>query len=178
MTGPLVKAVVRKMLQATSRERAAKQARRHLAAYLDLAKRVGPEEGRRPVRVPEMRGVDEDMRDWSFFQVLGHNAIASRSISAIVGQLARGEPLAGAALIDPKVDVMPAADAGPERVEVFEAAVEGHLAMLPSLGELRGTATAPHPVFGDFDAHLWNAMFSFHLKLHLPQAEHVVKALG
>jgi hypothetical protein len=39
---------------------------------------------------------------------------------------------------------------------------------------LRGTGTSPHPVFGDFDAHKWNCMFTFHLGLHLPQAEYVV----
>ena len=31
-----------------------------------------------------MRGVDEDMRRWSFFMILEHNAIVNRSITASV----------------------------------------------------------------------------------------------
>jgi hypothetical protein len=37
------------------------------------------------------------------------------------------------------------------------------------------SVTAPHSIFGDFDAHKWNCMFSFHLSLHYKQAQHVVR---
>jgi hypothetical protein len=47
--------------------------------------------------------------------------------------------------------------------------------MVKDLGELRGTKTTPHPIFGDFDAHKWNCMFSFHLRLHYKQAAYVVR---
>jgi hypothetical protein len=46
------------------------------------------------------------------------------------------------------------------------------------LERLRGTETAHHPIFGDFDAHKWNCMFSFHLGLHHKQAVHVVRVLN
>ena len=54
-----------------------------------------------------MSGVDEDMRRWSFFMILEHNAIVNRSITASVVQLANGESLTGQATIDVKKGVMP-----------------------------------------------------------------------
>jgi hypothetical protein len=172
-----VKTAVRTLFLVTSRRRAARRARRHLAGYLELAEGLPREEGMRPVRIPPMRGVDEDMRDWSFFMILEHNRIVNRSITATVRQLARGEPSRGAAAIDPKTDVLPSPAAGEEQVEEFRKSVEEHLETVPTLGRLRGTRTAPHPVFGDFDAHRWNCMFAFHLGLHLPQAAHVLRAV-
>ncbi len=175
MSNPVIRAVVRTMFVATGRARAASQAGQVLGRYMDLARSLSDQEGSRCVVVPPMRGIDEDMRRWSFFMVLEHNAIVNRSISAMVAQLARREPPAGPALIDPKTGVMPALAAGREQVAEFEASVLDHLRLVPTLGRLRGTRTSPHPVFGDFDAHKWNCMFAFHLGLHLPQAEHVAR---
>ena len=122
-----------------------------------------------------MRGVDEDMRHWSFFMILEHNCIVNRTISAIVRQLAKGEPLSGASIIDLKSGVMPSPNAGSEQVARLRDSVRDHLEAVASLGRLRGTKTARHPVFGDFDAHQWNCMFGLHLKLHHPQAVFVVR---
>lgn len=47
--------------------------------------------------------------------------------------------------------------------------VEPHLS-------LRGTAKYPHPLFGLYDAHMWHAMFGFHLKLHYKQAQMLVRS--
>lgn len=124
-----------------------------------------------------MPGVDEDMRRWSFFMILEHNAIVNRAITATVAQLAQGEAPSGAAMIDPKKDVMPSVESGESQVESFADSVRQHLHTVKNLGNLRGTNTAPHPVFGAFDAHQWNCMFVVHLGLHLRQAEYVaVKA--
>jgi hypothetical protein len=86
------------------------------------------------------------------------------------------EPLSGAALVDPKQGVMPPLSAGEEQLQQFLDSVQRHLNRVETLGRLRGTRTAPHPLFGDFDAHKWNCMFSFHLKIHYRQAAHVVQA--
>ncbi|MFM7376404.1 MAG: DUF1569 domain-containing protein, partial [Chthoniobacterales bacterium] len=123
---------------------------------------------------PWMPGIDEDMRKWSYFMILEHNAIVNRVITAIVMQLARGEAPSGAAVIDPKKDVMPSMSAGNSQVEFFADSVRQHLDAVKDLKQPRGTKRAPHPVFGSFDAHQWNCMFAFHLSLHLRQAKYVV----
>ena len=175
MNSIIIKTVVRSILILTSRNRARNQAMVISRNYLDLANGLDREIGIRSVRVPPMRGVDEDMRDWSFYMILGHNAIVNRSISATIQELVRGEDLSGAAKIDPKRDVMPSQSAAEEQLGEFKSSVNEHVAIVANLGKLRGTLTAPHPIFGDFDAHMWNCMFSFHLSLHYKQAEHVVR---
>ena len=108
--------------------------------------------------------------------ILEHNSIVNRSISATIQQLVQGGPLSGAAAIDPKKDVMPSQSAAEEQLQEFKNSVNEHVAVVTSLRKLRGSKTAPHPIFGDFDAHKWNCMFSFHLRLHYKQAQHVVRA--
>jgi hypothetical protein len=147
-----------------------------LEDYMKLADGLSPEAGHRSVEVPPMRGVDGDMRRWSFYMILEHNTIVNRSISATIQQLVLSEPLRGAAAIDPKKDILPSQSAGEEKLREFRNSVNEHLRMVSTLERLRGTKTAPHPIFGNFDAHKWTCMFSFHLGLHYKQAEHVVRS--
>lgn len=170
-----IKTALRSIFIMTSRSRALNQAKRFLKDYLELADGLSREIGMHSVKVPPMRGVDEDMRDWSFFMILEHNTIVNKSISATIQQLVHGGPLSGGAAIDPKKDVMPSQSAGEEQLQDFQNSVNEHVAVMANLGRLRGTITAPHPIFGDFDAHKWNCMFSFHLSLHYKQAKHVVR---
>jgi hypothetical protein len=171
----LIKTVVRSLFAVTSRNRAMNKAKRILEDYMKLADGLSPEAGRRSVKVPPMRGVDEDMRRWSFYMILDHNTKVNRSISATIQHLVRGEPLRGAAAVDPKKDLLPSQSAGEEKLREFRDSVNEHLRMVSTLGELRGTKTAPHPIIGNCDAHKWTCMFSFHLGLHYKQAEHVVQ---
>ena len=174
MSNILLKTAVRTVFACTGRARALRQCESVLGCYLALAQRVSEEDGRRTVEVPWMPGVDEDMRRWSFFMILEHNTIVNRAITASVVQLARGEEPSGAAVIDVKRDVMPSASAGPAQVDAFARSVRQHVEAVAALPVLRGTKTSPHPLFGPFDAHQWNCMFAFHLKLHLRQARFVV----
>ena len=121
-----------------------------------------------------MVGVDEDMRNWSFYMILEHNTIVNKSITAMVDQLTKNDTLSGAAQIDPKKDVMPSVDANSAQVELFNRSISDHLQTVERLKNLRTTKTSPHPVFGDFNAHMWNCMFSFHLGLHFRQAKFVI----
>jgi len=173
---PLLRMVVRTIFALTSRDRAISQAKHHLENYTRLASGLSCEAGACSVEVPPMRGIDDDMRRWSFYMVLQHNSIVNRSITAIVQQLVRGEKLSGAALMDPRKDVMPAPSAGVEQIQEFQASVKDNVEMVTALGRLRGTKTAPHPILGNFDAHKWSCMFSFHLGLHYKQVEHVVRS--
>lgn len=171
----LIKHAVRSLLWLTPRPKALNQARSVSRRYLELAEGLDEAAGKQSVKVPTMTGIDEDMRSWSFYMILEHNRIVNECITAIVCQLARNEELHGAALMDPKHDVMPSISPGKEQVAAFEASVEQHIAEVAKLKELRNTRCAPHPIFGDFDAHKWNGMFSFHLNLHYKQAHYVVK---
>ena len=141
---------------------------------MTLAERVNSETGAQAVTVPRMPGVDEDMRNWSFFMILEHNAIVNRSIAKVVQDLACGVEPTGAGNIDPKRDVMPSGSAGKEQIGAFQSSVEDYLQLVSELGPLRGTLTKRHPVFGMFDAHQWHCMLGFHLMIHRRQAEFVV----
>jgi hypothetical protein len=170
MSNPIIKTLIRTRFALTSSEAASAQAMKHLNSYLQLAQGVSEVAGSEPVTVPPMLGVDEDMRGWSFFMLLRHNTIVNHAISANVKRLALGEP-------EPKKkfhikkDVMPEAESGIEQIALFKSSVLSHLGAVKSLGELRGTETTNHPLFGSFDAHKWHCMFAFHMHIHLKQAE-------
>ena len=174
MSNIFLKTAMRTVFACTGRAKALRQCESVLGRYLALAQGLPEEGGRRTVEVPWMPGVDEDMRRWSFFMILEHNTIVNRAITANVVQLARGEDPSGAAIIDVKHDVMPSASAGSEQVDAFALSVRQHVEAVEALLALRGTKTSPHPIFGPFDAHQWNCMFAFHLRLHLRQARFVV----
>jgi hypothetical protein len=175
MSSPLIKAAVRTLFLCQSRDQALRQSEALVGECIELAKRLSKEAGGMIVEVPPMRGVDENMRRWSFFMLLEHNAIVNRSITAAVVQLANGEMLSGPATIDVKKGVMPSSSADESHVELFEQSVADHIAAVRGLGNLRGTKTSQHPIFGQFDAHKWNCMFAFHLRIHLPQARFIVE---
>lgn len=175
MSNLLIKAAIRILFTFTSREKALEKSESYLQQYSELAERTSKEAGQLCVEVPSMRGVDEDMRRWSFFMILEHNAIVNRSITATVVQLAGGEALSGPATINPKKDVMPSSAADESQIKVFSDSVSSHIEAVKNLKHLRCTATSPHPIFGEFDAHKWNCMFALHLGLHLRQAEYVVR---
>ena len=137
-----IKAVVRSLFIMTSRNRALNQTERLLNDYLELVDGLSREVGIHSVKVPPMRGVDEDMRDWSFYMILEHNAIVNRSISATIQQLIQGGPLRGAAAIDPKKDVMPSQSAAEEQLQELKNSVNGHVGVMANLGSLRGNITA------------------------------------
>jgi hypothetical protein len=186
----LIRPLIRLRMALTSRESASRQIRRTLLEYRGLCAGLGEEEARRPTQVPAMLGVDPEMRSWSIFQILEHNVIVNRSITGIVQSLARTSQgsrceappngLVGEApaVIDPKRDVLPSVNPGPEQLALFRESVEHHLAVVPELPRLRGTSRHPHPVFGRLDAHGWHCMFGLHLQIHLWQAEAVVRALS
>lgn len=179
MSNLFLKAAVRTWFALTSRKQATARIQDLLRDYQVLAERVGPAIGSRPVMVPRMPGVDEDMRNWSFFMILEHNAIVNRSVAKVVEDLARGVEPTGEGKIDPKHDVMPSASPGIEQIQLFQDSVEDYLQRVSVLGLLRGTLTKRHPVFGMFDAHQWHCMLGFHLMIHRRQAEYVVsKACG
>ena len=177
MSNPLIKAAIRSQFVLTSGKKASGIIRTHADAYLKLTGKIEEGNAAKPITVPPMIGVDPEMRGWSFFQILEHNAIVNRSIASTVNSLALGKESSGAALINPKTDVLPKGLSGPDQVEAFCRSIDDYLALVETLPPLRGTTETPHPIFGSFDAHKWHCMFGFHLGLHLKQAEKVLLLL-
>lgn len=169
----LIRAAVRTRFRLTSRARALRDIRAFTEKYLILSGNIGPEGGRRTIMVPPMLGVDEDMRGWSVFMILEHNVIVNHTIHGIVRHLVLGEAFQS---IDPKKDVMPSADPGPEQIKAFEESVKSYLDSIATLPRLRGTPTRLHPVFGQLDAHGWHCMFALHLQIHLKQVDAVARS--
>ena len=175
MSNFFMRAALKTWFALTSGDGASRQIRNSLDKYLVLTRVINAETGALRVFVPPMMGIDEDMRNWSFFMVLQHNAIVNRSITSIVESLVRGEEPKGAGAIDLKMDVMPCPDSGEEQIQALRSSVEDHLRAVSSFGRLRGSLRKRHPMFGEFDAHCWHCMFGFHLLVHHRQAEYVVR---
>ncbi len=178
MRALLIKMAVRSRFALTSRNKASLQIRRSLDAYLALSRQIKCEQGAVRVEVPRMLGIDEEMRNWSFFMILEHNAIVNRGITSIIQGLVRGEKPEGAGAIDMKRDVLPSRNPGEEQIQKFRESVEDHLQMIASHGGLRGGLRTRHPIFGRFDAHNWHCMFGLHLYIHYKQAEYVIRKIS
>ena len=172
----LLQAALRCKFFMTSRPSASRQARREMERTLAVAQILEPSEASLRVRVPAMAGIDEEMRDWSLFMVMSHNAIVNRHITRIVSCLARGERFVSD--FDMKRDVRPSAAAGIEVIDEFRLSVDDHIHCIDGLPRLRGSRRHRHPMFGEFDAHQWHCMLAFHLMVHRRQADAVACMLG
>jgi hypothetical protein len=177
MSNLLMRAAVKTWFTFTGREKVSLQIQKSLDKYLALTRLVNAESGMSTVFVPRMIGVDEDMRNWSLFMILEHNAIVNRSITSIIQSLVRGEKPMGAGAINPKKDVMPSLNPGVEQIQAFRSSVEEHLSVISGYSRLRGSLKSRHPIFGEFDAQCWHCMFNFHLHVHYKQAKYVVQKI-
>ena len=167
--------LIRSKFRFTSRQSADAAIRNEKARTLELAQKLTASLAEKPVRVPKMVGVDEDMRDLSVCQTLEHNVIVNQSITAIVQTLAEEEPV----ITDfyPQTDVMPSEKAEIKQLDAFEQSVAKHFEAVDPLKNLASQATYRHPIFGNFNAHQWHCMFGFHLMLHRKQIAKAVKLL-
>lgn len=172
---PIVKFAVRTIFLFSTRRSVERKIVRMLDAYVDLAESLEIEEGKCFVRVPAMQGVDEEMRDWSFYQLLEHHVIVNKTITARIEELVSGMKNPVLDEFDVKCDVLPSASPGIEQVAAFQESICNHFTMLEKYKKLRGTRKTPHPLFGAFDAHYWNCMFAFHLKIHFKQAKFIAE---
>lgn len=170
----IIRAVVRSSLKLQSREKSCRELRRWEKLYLDAGTALTEENGAKGARVPEMVGVDPEMTNWSYYQLLEHNAIVNEAMSRNVRMLLTGEGRAEVRNFNPKTDVLPSASAGKEQVEHFKDSVQQHLDMLVQFPSLKSSETNDHPLFGAFDAHMWHAMMGFHLKVHYKQLKGII----
>ena len=170
-----IRALVRLKFRTTPRAAARRWVVRERDAYHALAPRFEGGRATARARVPALPGVDEEMRDWSFAMILRHNVIVNDAMTAVVAALAGGRPVPRG--FDPKRDVIPAPDVGPEQLRAFDRSIDRHLDAVAPFPRLRGTATHPHPLFGPLDAHGWHCMFALHLGLHRRQAARLARCL-
>lgn len=171
----ILRTAVRGWMSCTGRESASRRILRETERTLACLDAVPPEDAARPLRVPAMPGVDEDMREWSLGMLIEHNTIVNREIRGIVEALGKGERVERT--LDPKTGVLPREGVGAEARTPFEDSVREYLATVQPLHGLRRTARYDHVLFGPFTAHHWHCMFGFHLMLHRRQAEAVVARL-
>ena len=172
-----LRTAVRTWFTLTSRDQASLQIQKLCDRYLALTALIDAESGILVVHVPKMIGVDEDMRDWSFFKILEHNVIVNRSFTSIIESMVRSEEPEGAGAIDMKRDVMPSENPGIEQIESFRNSVTEHIKVVSNFQYLRDTPTKHHPVFGEFNAHQWHCMFGFHLFVHYKQAKYIISKI-
>ena len=164
------KKFVRSKFALTSRRSADQLIRNELKKTIEVAGELGPDGCRKSVQCPQMLGVDEDMREWNYYQILEHNVIVNNRISeSVLFHVGKGpKPSPNFSI---KHDVMPSRDAGIEQIEAFEKSVTDYLQLLTTVPKLRGTETVDHPIFGPLDAHKSHCLFGFHLQRHRKQAE-------
>lgn len=177
MSNLFLRTAIRTWFTLTSRDQASTQIQKLCDRYLALAGLIDAESGSLVIHVPKMIGVDEDMRDWSFFKILEHNVIVNRSFTSIIESLVRGEEPEGAGAIDMKRDVMPSKNPGTEQIESFRNSVAEHIKAVSDFRNLRDSPTKLHPLFGAFTAHQWHCMFGFHLFIHYMQAKYIVNKI-
>lgn len=171
----IIRPIIRTKFILTSRRRATAQIQQQQEQYLALAHEIDSHTGSKQVMVPMMPGIDEDMRNWSFFMILEHNTIVNRLITNTTRSLAHGKEPIGFDDFDIKKDVMPSGEPDMDKVSEFTKSIDFHNQVMASLGRLRGTKTEKHPLFGKFNAHRWHCMFAFHLQIHYRQAKYVAK---
>lgn len=172
-----IKLLIRIRFFLTSRNRARYQITRAFEEYQLLGNEISSVLGREAFRVPHMRGVDEYMRDWSFFMILEHNVIVNTMMETIVESLAFHNIPKDLPVKDIKKDVMPSDNPGQEQMTAFCQSVQQYLRNTKKLKSLRGTPRYRHPIFGMLNAHGWHCMMALHLEIHLPQAKCVFEGL-
>lgn len=177
MANLIIKGIIRFQFLVSDKDRTSRQIREQLEEYLSVVEGLSADRKATPVKVPAMRGVDEDMRNWSVNGILEHNAIVNRTFIAIVRGLVTGEEESWLSGFNPKTDVMPKSDPYQDQAQEFRKSVEDYLSFVKTVGSLRGTKMRQHPIFGMLDAHGWHGMFNLHLNLHLPQIKAVTSSL-
>ena len=172
---PFLRTLIRANFRLTTRASANRTITSEVARYEMITDSLTEEELHQAVRVPSMRGVDEDMREWSITQILEHNIIVNGILTDVQKELAGGIPMTRT--IDPKRDVMPSNNPSPDIFEKFIASTDAYESTVAEFLKLRGTKTRRHPVLGELDAHGWHCMFGRHLAIHRKQAAAVAKSL-
>jgi hypothetical protein len=138
-----------------------------------LARGISEQQGR--VRVPIRRfpGIEDANRDWSVYMTLDHLVMVNTAITALIHAICTDNHGAEIHV----EDVLPHEDAGPDRVQALEAAIERYTEVVERLGTLRSRERHPHPWFGPLTARQWHALAAIHNRTHRAQIEKILRRL-
>lgn len=135
---------------------------------------VPPSDQTKNVRVPELPGIDPEMREWSLCEILEHNAIVNCIFTRNIESLENNRKIQK---IDPKLDVLPKKGVGVQARNNFITSIEDHLHFVKSIRDMRKSKTAEHAIFGKFNAHQWHSFLPIHLSIHRKQMKVVLEIL-
>jgi hypothetical protein len=155
----------------TDRERVLERFHREADRVLSLVTPLREEEGRRPVLVKRLRGMEDSSRYWSPYMITQHLVIVDRAILMMIRMLSSGKTTDRRSST---ADVKPSPDVGPEALDEFRTLLMRWQETLSEIPKLRGGSRHPHPWFGPLDAHGWLAAAAQHHKIHRKQMEAVI----
>lgn len=154
------------------RERALERFHGEAERVVSLVTPLTEEEGRRPVLVKRLRGMEDSSRYWSPYMIVQHLVIVDRAMLMMIRLISSGKTTdrkSGTA------DVKPSPNAGPEAVDEFRTLLVRWQETLSEIPDLRGGSRHPHPWFGPLNAHEWLAVAAQHHGIHRRQMEMVLR---
>jgi hypothetical protein len=149
--------------------------RGHQQAVSRMARKYGPELGKRRVLIPRLRGMEDSSRYWSAFMVLDHLQIVNSGCMEAIRLLSRGQAPARTAST---AAVKPSPDADESVIERFEQGCELFCKTVERIADLKTKVRYAHPWFGELDADGWHFMAGFHMGLHRKQLNAIIAGLA
>lgn len=157
--------------RATPRDEMLKKFLSEAERVLEMAASVDEAQGRTPVLVKRVRGMEDSSRYWSPYMIVQHLVIVDRAMLMMMRLISSGKTTdrkSGTA------DVKPSPDAGPETLDEFRSLLVRWQETLSEIPDLRGGARHAHPWFGPLNAHEWLAVAAQHHGIHRRQMERVI----
>ncbi len=154
-------------------------ASRHFAgeanSMLETVGKLNEQQGRNPVLINRVFGIEDSSRFWSPYMVLHHLVIVDSGIIKVIEALAAGNT----DLREVKIaDVKPSPATGPEVAQTFRTVIQDYEARLTKISDLNTTTKHPHPWFGPLNAHGWHCLAALHHGIHKRQLAAILAAAG
>jgi hypothetical protein len=140
----------------------------------ELMAACDPHSAAERVLIDRPRGLEDSSRFWSVWMTLDHLRIVHRSVTHIIGALAKGTiPKGKASTASVKPD--PQVTAGV--VVEHEKSCDELMSTVASVADLQTPARYAHPWFGPLNAAGWHALSATHFRIHRVQLERILSAL-
>jgi hypothetical protein len=139
-----------------------------------LAQGISETRGRTRVEIPRFPGIEDSSRNWSVYMTVDHLVMVNTAIMVLIHAICVDHNHGAEIRLE---DVMPHADAGPDRIQALALAVERYTDLVERLGTLRSRERHPHPWFGPLTARQWHAVAAIHNRTHRLQIEKIISRL-
>ena len=137
---------------------------------------ISEEQGRQPVLIRRIRGIEDSSRHWSLYMTLDHLRIVNHGIAGIIRALTRDETSEIPATTI--ADVKPSPDAGPDQVQAFQETCGLYLSTIERIEDLNTQRRHPHPWFGPMNAFAWHGLAAGHMSIHRNQIVRILAGLS